>query len=252
MTLSESAIAGPARSLTAAQFHEAVLALAPTIAVFDCDGTLWSGDAGSSFMHWTIEKAILSHESRLWLDDRYHGYLRGEVSELAICGEMVQVYHGLRETDLRAAAAEFFAARIEKNIFPEMLALVQALQAAGTDIWAVSSTNDWVIEEGVHRFGIPPTRVLSARVSAANGIVTDILVDVPTDEGKVASLNRAGITAPDCVFGNSIHDAAMLAIARGRDGTNGAFAVNPTPGLLERAGQENWPIFYPAAVRPSL
>jgi phosphoserine phosphatase len=132
-----------------------------------------------------------------------------------------------------------------------MLALIHDLQAAGVDIWAVSSTCDWVIEEGVRRFSIPPTRVLSARVSVANGLVTDILLDVPTDEGKVASLARVGITAPDAVFGNSIHDAAMLAIARSQSGTSGAFPVNPSGALLERSAQQGWPVFYPASVAPA-
>jgi phosphoserine phosphatase len=158
---------------------------------------------------------------------------------------MVQMYHGLREEEMRAAARKFFQSRIEKNIFPELLALVSELRANGVDIWAVSSTNDWVIEEGVKRFGIPPNRVLAARVQVTDGIVTDQLLDVPTDEGKVASLKRAGITAPDAVFGNSVHDAAMLAIARR------AFPVNPSPGLLERSAQEGWPVYYPASVAPA-
>ena len=106
----------------------------------------------------------------------------------------------------------------------------------------MSSTNDWVIEEGVGRFGIPSERVLAARVEVRNGLVTDQIIDVPTDEGKVGALRRVGIKAPDAVFGNSIHDAAMLEIARR------AFPVNPTPGLLERSAQERWPVYFPASV----
>jgi phosphoserine phosphatase len=121
--------------------------------------------------------------------------------------------------------------------------LVATLQARGTDIWAVSSTNDWVIEEGVRRFDIPADRVLSARVRSDNGIITNTLIDVPTDQGKVDSLARVGVTTPDAVFGNSVHDAAMLAIARR------AFPVNPTPALLERSAAESWPVYYPASVR---
>ncbi len=231
--------------LTTSAFEAAVHSLSPAIAVFDCDGTLWSGDAGSTFMHWTTQTGLLGRESTDWLDGRYRGYKRGEVSELAICGEMVQVYAGLREEEMRAAAREFFAANIERNIFPEMLKLVNDLQAQGVDIWAVSSTNDWVIEEGMKRFGIPANRVLAARVAVESGVVTNRLLDVPTDEGKVASLKRAGITAPDAVFGNSVHDAAMLAIARR------AFPVNPTPALIERSQREDWAVYYPASVRPS-
>jgi phosphoserine phosphatase len=156
------------------------------------------------------------------------------------------MYHGLREEEMRNAARVFFAARIQKNIFPEMRVLIAELQAKDVDIWAVSSTNDWVIEEGVKQhFGIPASRVLAARVQSVNGIVTDTLLDVPTDEGKVASLARAGITCPDAVFGNSVHDAAMLAIARR------AFPVNPSSELLERSAHEGWPVYFPASVTPS-
>jgi phosphoserine phosphatase len=239
-----------ARIFSTAEFRSAVLDLAPRVAVFDCDGTLWSGDAGSGFMRWTIEQGLLSPEAIAWLDQRYKGYLAGQVSELAICGEMVQVYRGLRESDMRAAAATFFATNTEPNIFPELRALIADLQSNGTEIWAVSSTCDWVIEEGVQRFNIPANRVLAARVAIDNGLVTDTLLDVPTDEGKVTALARVGLTAPDCVFGNSVHDAAMLAIARSRTGANAAFPVNPSPALLQRAIPESWPVYYPASVKP--
>ncbi len=230
--------------LSTADFHARVLSLSPRVAVFDCDGTLWSGDAGSSFMHWSIDTGLLSPQQTAWLNARYAGYKLGEVSELAICGEMVQVYRGLAVDDLRAAAANFFRDFVEPNIFPEMLALIRDLQRDGVDIWAVSSTNDWVIEEGVRRFNIPANRVLAARVAADNGTITDRLIDVPTDEGKVIALRNAGILHPDAVFGNSVHDAAMLAIARQ------AFPVNPTPALCQRSTTEGWPVYYPASVAP--
>jgi HAD superfamily phosphoserine phosphatase-like hydrolase len=230
--------------LSTSEFHAAVHALSPKVAVFDCDGTLWSGDAGSGFMQWTIETGLVSREATDWIDGRYRGYLKGEVSEAAICGEMVQMYQRLREEEMRRAAKAFFEAQIERNIFPEMMALVEQLRDRGVDIWAVSSTNNWVIEEGMRRFAIPAERVLAARVEVRDGVVTNTLLDVPTDEGKVAALHRAGVMAPDVVFGNSVHDAAMLAIARR------AFPVNPTPALVERSAQDGWAVYYPASVRP--
>jgi phosphoserine phosphatase len=230
--------------LSTLEFHSAVHALSPKVAVFDCDGTLWSGDAGSGFMQWTIETGLVSREATDWIDARYRGYLKGEVSEIAICGEMVQMYQRLRQEEMRRAAKAFFEARIERNIFPEMLTLVEELRGKGVDIWAVSSTNSWVIEEGMRHFGVPAERVLAARVAVKDGVVTDVLLDVPTDEGKVTALRSAGVTAPDVVFGNSVHDSAMLAIARR------AFPVNPTPALVERSAQEGWAVYYPASVRP--
>jgi phosphoserine phosphatase len=82
-------------------------------------------------------------------------------------------------------------------------------------------------------------------VQVKDGVVTDAIQDVPTDERKVAALARVGVKAPDAVFGNSVHDSAMLAIARR------AFPVNPTAALVERSAQEGWPVYYPASVRPA-
>ena len=236
--------------LSASEFSSSINELEPASgqlsAVFDCDGTLWSVDSGSGFMRWSIECGLLSRDAVDWLDERYRKYLRGEVDELQICGEMVQVYQGLRDAELRQAAAEFFAKRIAHTIFPDLQRAVEALQLRGAEIWAVSSTNHWVVEEGVKLFGIPAARVLSARVQVEDGVVTDRLIDVPTDEGKVTALvnagvHLAGVRRPDAVFGNSIHDAAMLAIA------HSPFPINPSPALVERSAEQNWRVFFPKA-----
>lgn len=232
------------RALSTEEFETSIAELHPSVAVFDCDGTLWSGDAGSTFMRWSMETGLLNADATEWLKLRYEGYQQGRVNELQICGEMVQAYSGLHESDLRVAAAEFFAEQIEAQIFPELRRVIDKLQAADTTIWAVSSTCNWVIEEGVRHFGITKDHVLAASVAVENGVVTDRLLDVPTDAGKVASLARVGVHAPDAVFGNSVHDAAMLAIARQ------AYPVNPSQALLEKSKTEGWPIYLPISVRP--
>jgi phosphoserine phosphatase len=229
----------PVVRLTTPEFFASVLAPHPAVAVFDCDGTLWGGDAGYGFMVWSMESGLVSRNASDWIDSRYRLYRTGEVGEAAMCGEMVQVYAGLREDELRKATAEYFHERIEPHIFPEMRELVAQLQAGGTEIWAVSSTNNWLIEEGVREFGIPPERVIAARVKVKAGVITSELVDVPTDEGKAFSLRAVGLESPDAVFGNSVHDAAMLSIARR------AYPVNATPALLQISADKGWPVFYP-------
>jgi phosphoserine phosphatase len=231
-------------SLSTKDFVHSVLSREPAIAVFDCDGTLWNGDSGYDFMVWSIEEGIVSRNASDWIDSRYRLYLAGKVSELAMCGEMVQIYDGLREVEVRKAAAAFFQSRFLDKIFPEMQSLVASLTERGTQIWVVSSTNHWVIEEGIRGFNIPASRVISARAQVVGGIITSKLLDVPTDEGKAESLVKAGIPAPDAVFGNSIHDAAMLQIARQ------AFPVNPTPALLQVARESGWPVYYPDGIIP--
>jgi phosphoserine phosphatase len=230
---------------TAEEFERLVFETKPKVAVFDCDGTLWSGDAGSGFMKWTMETGLVSRSTQDWMDTRYRAYLAGKVSELAICGEMVQMYAGLRNDELRAAAAKFVDKFVRERIFTEMIALVTALRKAGVELWAVSSTNLWVIAEGLRDFEIPRERILAAEVRVADGIITSELVDVPTDEAKASALKRAGLPNPDAVFGNSIHDLAMLELARN------PFPVNPSPALLEAAAKRGWGYFRPQAAEGS-
>jgi phosphoserine phosphatase len=226
---------------TAQEFERLVLGCNPRIAVFDCDGTLWGGDAGYGFMAWSIEQGLVSRSTSDWIDTRYRAYLAGAVSELDICGEMVQIYAGLREQELRAAAARYVRKFVQPRIFAEMASLVAALHRAGVQIWAVSSTNKWVVLEGVRDFGIPEEHILAAEVRVSARLITTEIVDVPTDEAKAAALKRAGHAHPDAAFGNSIHDLAMLEVA------HHAFPVNPSPALIAAAAKNGWGYFRPEA-----
>lgn len=231
---------------TAEELQNKALGLNPAVAVFDCDGTLWGGDAGLGFMNWSLEQGLVSRSTSDWIDSRHRAYRTGEVSEMKICGEMVQIYAGLREAELRAAAETYVRDFVAANIFPEIAALVAKLRARGTQLWAVSSTNKWVIVEGVRAFGIPAERVLAAEVAVIDGLITSDIVDVPTDDGKAAALARIGLTRPDVVFGNSIHDLAMLEIAAH------PFPINPSPALVDAAARHGWSCFRPAGASDSL
>ena len=226
---------------TAQQFERQVLDGKPKVAVFDCDGTLWGGDAGNGFMVWSIEQGLVSREATDWINTRYRNYLAGQVSEVEICGEMVRMYAGLHDDALRSAAARYVREFVQPRIFAEMADLLAKLNQAGVQLWAVSSTNKWVVAEGVRAFNIPEERVVAAEVRIANGLITSELVGVPTGEGKAEALQRIGLVRPDAVFGNSIHDLAMLELARR------AYPVNPSPSLITAAARHGWGCFRPAA-----
>jgi phosphoserine phosphatase len=224
---------------TLQQLEHLVAAATPQIAVFDCDGTLWSGDSGYGFMVWSIDQGLVSRSTSDWLDTRYRAYLAGTVDEATMCGEMVQIYAGLREQELRGAASRYFSEHVSPLIFSEMAALVDSMRKSNVELWAVSSTNKWVVSEGVRGFGIPEERVLAAEVKVVDGLITSELVDVPTGPAKAAALRRVGLPHPDVVFGNSLHDLAMLEIAAH------PFPVNPSPALLEECAKRGWGYFRP-------
>lgn len=226
---------------TTQEFERLVLDTEPKVAVFDCDGTIWGGDSGSAFLTWSLEQGLVSRSTSDWVDTRYRAYLTGKVSELEICGEIVQIYAGLRDQELRAAAAEFVQQFVQPHVFPEIASLIATLRQAGVELWAVSSTNRWVVAEGVRPLGIPEERVLAVEARVVDGVITSEIISVPTDEGKAQALRQVGLPAPDAVFGNSIHDLAMLEIARR------AFPVNPSPALLQAAAKRGWGYFRPDA-----
>jgi HAD superfamily phosphoserine phosphatase-like hydrolase len=232
-------------SLTPAQteFVESVLTLKPQVATFDCDGTLWSGDAGEGFFSWELDQGFVTDEIVQWARPRYADYKAGKVAEDVMCGEMVTMHRGMQEETVQQACDAYFAQAIAPNTFREMRELVERLRSSGCDVWAVSSSNQWIIRSAMRSFGIPQNRILAAEVAVENGVITDRLIRVPSGPGKSEAIRSAlqsrSDVAPDCAFGNAIWDREMLAMSRH------PFAINPTPDLKTIALTNRWTVYQP-------
>jgi phosphoserine phosphatase len=219
------------------------MAVKPRLAVFDCDGTLWEGDSGADFFYWENERGMVPPEVAAWALPRYEDYKAGKVDEETMCGEMVTINAGIPIKKLEEAAEEFFSAFVEHRIFPEMQELTRRLAETGCELWAVSSTNIWSIAAGVKRFGIAQEHVLAVTVEVENGMATDRLIQVPTDEGKAVAVRKHVLAPVDVCFGNSVHDAAMLELARN------AYAVAPTEELQRIAREKEWCVYLPTPIK---
>jgi HAD superfamily hydrolase (TIGR01490 family) len=239
LSKSMETIGARALDSTRQEFLESVLRLEPRVAAFDCDGTLWSGDAGVTFFDWEIEQGIVSAEVAASMRGRYVEYQAGKVSEDDMCGEMVTMHKGIAEAVMMQAATEFMAQAFPGRIFAEMRELVARLQQAGCEVWAVSSSNEWVIRAGMRAFGISENRILATKVELEDGVITGRLVRVPSGPGKPQALREVVKKAIDAAFGNSRWDADMLAMA------SHGFAVNPNPDLEGTARQRGWTVYFP-------
>jgi phosphoserine phosphatase len=225
-------------------FVSTVIELKPRVAAFDCDGTLWSGDVGEAFFDWELSRdGFIPEAVARAIRARHRDYKAGKVDETTMCGEMVTMHAGMTDSALRQAAEEF-CPRIGAGIFPEMNELVHRLHDAGCEVWAVSSSNQWVIEAGMKHFGIPRARILAAEVEIAGGLATNRLVRVPSGSGKPQALREVVKGNVDAAFGNSRWDTEMLAMAKH------AFAVNPNADLRDIARQRGWTVYVPAGMQP--
>src|SRR5512141_2802317 len=93
--------------LAGQDFLESVLRLKPRVAAFDCDGTLWSGDAGETFFDWEIKRGVVSAEVARAMRSRYVEYKSGKVSEEDMCGELVTMHKGISDASMMQTAREF-------------------------------------------------------------------------------------------------------------------------------------------------
>lgn len=229
--------------LTRRDFLDSVLRLEPRVAAFDCDGTLWSSDAGETFFAWEINNGVVPAEVGRTMRARYADYKAGRVSEADICGEMVTMHKGIPDQVMTEAATEFMTHSFPGQAFPEMRDLVHRLQEAGCEVWAVSTSNEWVIRAGLKPFGISENRILAAKVELEHGIVTDRLVRIPSGPGKAQALSEVVRNEVDVAFGNSRWDTEMLAMAKH------PFAINPNPDLEAASRQRGWTIYFPDGTR---
>jgi HAD superfamily phosphoserine phosphatase-like hydrolase len=223
----------------ALQFIDAVLRLEPKLAVFDCDGTLWSGDAGEGFFDWELKRGIVSEEIVRWARPRYAEYKAGKVAEEVMCGEMVTMHRGLKESHVQEFARQYFETAFVSRIFPELQELIARLRKSGCDVWAVSSSNLWIIRTAAKHFGIDEKNILAAAVEIENGVITDRLIRVPSGQGKPRAIREVIARTPDAAFGNSRWDTEMLAMAKS------GFAINANPDLKQAAEARGWTIYQP-------
>ena len=220
-------------------FIDEVLRLNLELAAFDCDGTLWSGDAGESFFWWELEHGVVSHDVAEWARSRYQAYRAGAVPEEIMCGEMVTIHRGIEEKQIQLATDHFFDRTLVEGIFPEMQELIRRLHLNGCQVWAVSSSSQWIIRSGMKYFGIPADRILATEVKVEEGIITDQLVRVPSGPGKPQAIRDVIKRTPNAAFGNSQWDVEMLEMAPH------AFAINPNRGLQPVANEKRWTIYFP-------
>lgn len=212
------------------------------VAVFDADDTLWRNDAGEGFL-----KYLIAHKKLVNLPAGFDPFANYE----ALCAQnkwmgypyATQVMAGMKVSEIQALAKDFFKT-FSQNIYPSQKALIQRLHAAGVDVWIVSASPQWLIEQGAPYLGVPANRVVGVRLAVANGLATPHIVPPMTfRQGKVEAIKQYIRKQPVYVSGDSITDFEMLQYAsRQQMVINPKDKNAPEDNIFLQATKRNWPI----------
>ena len=128
---------------------------------------------------------------RSWLTAVMAGYTEAEAE-----GYMREtVDEALREPfrfeDIRADAGDERPIPAPRGVrrIPAMQELVRRLLDAGFDVWALSSSNQWIAEIAAARYGVDPSRVVGLRTRVLNQrLQADIIDPVPIGPGTAEAV----------------------------------------------------------------
>ncbi len=218
------------------------------IAVFDHDRTVVRPDLGEQFMKWMLRKRHFPRQGQQALQRAWRRHQQGRLEDLELFKLAVTAMAGLKESRVRELAARYYRlgfGGFEGQIFAPQRALIEELQRRGVEVYLVSASSPWLIEESAKRLGVPAGRVIAmtAEVDASGRLTRELTPPLPWKEGKVDAIRARGLTARGPIIlaaGDSAGDLRMLELPAASGGLS--LAVNPqqTPRVARAAREHGW------------
>lgn len=213
---------------------------APAGVLFDMDHTLINNDCDVSWKTFMVERGLAPQNALETADYFYQQYRLGKLDFDEFLAFQLAEFRDQTPETMATLAAEHFETYVKPTIYPEALKLVKEIVNQGTPIALLTATNQVIAQPVADYFGI--SEVLSFTPSLKDGHYTGGTDGVySAGEGKVTyALNWAKKKNLDpatlAYFGDSTSDIPVMS-ALGY-----AAAVNPVPGLKEKAQSSDWPI----------
>ncbi|WP_022941594.1 HAD family hydrolase [Psychromonas hadalis] len=211
-----------------------------SLAIFDLDETLISGDSCSLFCEFMVAEGIASADflqqdalmmerydaQTLVLSDYIHFFM-APLSPLSI-------------SDIDALMPRFVDQYIVPCIYPEAIKLLADYKKKGERRLIISATCEFIVNAVAKKLGV--TDVLAIQLKTQNNYYSSEISGVPTfREGKVIRLQswlaEQQVSIDGAVFySDSINDLLLL------EQIKNPVATNPDNQLLAIAVQRNWPV----------
>jgi HAD superfamily hydrolase (TIGR01490 family) len=215
-----------------------------TLALFDLDHTLLSGDSDVLWCEWLMTQGLLeraSFEPRNAAMEA--GYKAGTVSVAEFCGFYVGTLAGRTLEQWHPMRQRFLVEEIAPRIPPAARDQVRHHQDAGHTVVLTTATNRVITELTAQHLDIEHLIATECEVGA-DGCFTGRVAGTPNmREGKVARLQAWLTERGTCLdaldsiaYSDSMNDAPLLSAARL------AVAVDPDPRLAALARERGWKV----------
>jgi HAD superfamily hydrolase (TIGR01490 family) len=215
-----------------------------TLALFDLDHTLLSGDSDVLWCEWLIREGVLEratfepHNAAMEA-----GYKAGTVSVAEFCGFYVGTLAGRTLAQWQPLRQRFLVEEIVPRIPPAARDQVRHHQDAGHTVVLTTATNRVITELTAQHLCIEHLIATECEVGT-DGCFTGRVAGTPNmREGKVARLQAwlaergTALDALDSIaYSDSMNDAPLLSATRR------AVAVDPDPRLAALAAERGWTV----------
>ena len=148
------------------------------------------------------------------------------------CGDIVRLFAGFSTDELREIAADTLRAELsspldeggmESPLLPtgiryikETCDLLHRLRELRFEIWVISGSNQWSVEEVCLPLKVPNGHIIGIDLVTENHLCTSSPVSpVPVLHGKVQALESLGLRRPAIVISDSVHDLPLFDFSSG-------------------------------------
>lgn len=212
-----------------------------TLALFDLDNTLLSGDSDYEWGQFLVSKGLVDSASYEAANQRfYEQYKQGilDIHEFSAFS-----FKPLSERNMEELAdlhREFMATVIQPLMSPAALALVDDHRAQGHTLMIITATNSFITRPIAQAFGIP--HLLATEPKIVNGRYTQNIDGTPCfQSGKVTRLQdwlqgRDETLTGSYFYSDSRNDLPLLEMV------DNPIAVDPDATLTQIARERGWRI----------
>ena len=212
-----------------------------TLAIFDLDNTLLSGDSDHSWGSYLVEICAVDSAAYAGANDKF--YAQYQEGSLDINEFLAFSLKPLADNSIETLTAwhkDFMQKKVMPMIGEKAKALIQKHKQAGHTLMVITATNTFVTGPIVEYLGI--AHLLGTDPEMVDGEYTGNVVGIPTfQDGKVIRLNQWLDGSKECLSGSffysdSINDLPLLQIV------DHPVAVDPDSKLEAYANEHGWEV----------